>query len=44
MLFIPCIFLQSTYHPQNALCDTPLMTYINSYMFRHRRAILGEPL
>jgi len=23
------------YHPTHAICDTPFMTYINFYMFRH---------
>jgi len=37
MLFVPCLFLQSIYHLPYALCDTPFVTYNNSYMFRYRR-------
>jgi hypothetical protein len=33
---------QSIYHPQYVLCDTPFVTYIYCYMFRHRGAILRE--
>jgi hypothetical protein len=36
---LPCMFLQSTYHPTYALSD---MTYVNCYMFRHRGAIISE--
>ena len=28
--------LESIYHPTYTFCDTPFMTYINSYTFRHR--------
>jgi len=35
MQFILCMFLQSIYHPTCALCDTPFMIYVNSYMFWH---------
>ena len=35
MLFTLYIFVQSVYHPINALCDTPFMTYINSNFFQH---------
>jgi len=44
MSFVPCVFLQSTYHLTYALHDTPFMTYINSYIFWHRCAILSESL
>jgi len=40
MLFILCMLLQSICHPTCALCDAPFMTYVNSYMFWHRGAIL----
>ena len=30
---------ESIYHPINALRERPFVTYINCYMFRHRRAI-----
>jgi len=33
---------QSIYRPTNAICDTPFVTYIYCYMFRHRCAILRE--
>ena len=32
------------YDPTYALCHTPVMTYINCYMFRHRGAILRQLL
>ena len=41
MLFAPCVFLQSYYHPAHGACDSPFMTYINSYMFRHQGVIKG---
>jgi len=41
MLFVPCMFLQSTYHPTYTFCEVPFMTYINSYMFWRRYAIRG---
>jgi hypothetical protein len=31
---------QSIYHPQYLLCDTPFVTYIYCYMFRHIDVIL----
>jgi len=37
------MFLQSKY-PTHALHDTTYITYINSYMFQHRGAILRELL
>ena len=41
--FIRCMFLDQ--HIQlHALCDTPLTTYVNFYMFRHRDSILRESL
>ena len=42
MLLTPLASLQSMYGPTNALLDTPLMSYINYYMFRHRDAVLSE--
>jgi len=33
---------QSIYRPINAICDTPFVTYIYCYMFRHIGAILRE--
>jgi len=33
-----------SYQHTYALCDTPLMTYINCYMFRHRYAFIRVPL
>jgi hypothetical protein len=44
MLFMPCLFLRLIYYPTNSLRDTTHLTYINSYMFRHRDAILRELL
>ena len=44
MLFIPYIFVQSIYHPNDALCDTSLTTYINSHIFRHQGTLLRESL
>ena len=38
------MFLQSVYYPTNALCHTTHTIYINSYMFRHRGAIIRELL
>jgi len=43
MLFVPCVFLQSFYHPTHVACDAPFMTYINSYMFRHQVVINCVP-
>jgi len=37
-----CICLQSIYDPASALRDTIHITYINSYMFRHRDAVFRE--
>jgi hypothetical protein len=39
-----CTYDQSTFDPTNALRETPFMTHINSYTFRHRGAILRESL
>jgi len=36
--YVQCIIYHLTY----ALCDTPFVTYINSYMFRPRGAILRK--
>ena len=33
---------QSIYRPTNAICDTPFVTYIYCYMFRHRGAFLRD--
>ena len=35
------LVLESVYHPPYTFCDTPFMTYINSYIFRHRGQYLG---
>ena len=43
MLFVPCVFLQSYYHPTPVACDAPFMTYINSYMFRYQVVINCVP-
>jgi len=44
MFFILCVFLQSTYHPTDALHNATHMTYINCCMFRLRGAINRELL
>jgi hypothetical protein len=38
------LFIWKSTYPTNVLSGTPFMTYINSYMFRHRGAILRESL
>jgi hypothetical protein len=35
------LFLQLYFHPPHVACDTPIMTYINSCMFRYRVIING---
>jgi len=35
---------KSTYHSTYVRSDSPFMTYINSYMLRHRGAFLRESL
>jgi hypothetical protein len=40
MLLTPPAFLKSVRHPTYALRDTSLMTYVKSYIFRHRDAVL----
>ena len=36
ILFTPCMFFLSKHRPTYALRDTPFVTYIICYMFRHR--------
>lgn len=33
LLFTPCMFLHSIYHPTYTLCNRPFRTYANSYIF-----------
>ena len=42
LLFMPWLFWKSICHSTYALYDTPFITDINSYMFRHRGAILRK--
>ena len=42
MYFIPCMCCPAVYYPKNALRDTTNVTYINSYMFRHRGTLFRD--
>jgi len=44
VLFIPYMFVQSIYHPKNALCNKPFVTYIDSNLFGHHGTTLRQLL